>query len=275
MTYKRYGVVFKTLRKQKHLPLSYFESFGIEKTTIQRFETGKTMMGFEKLDCALQAMNVTLGEYEHFLNFFQPDYLEEVVNEVIGNIYLENNVRLQMIAQDCAENDQLILSLATRSCYEKLNEEDIEKIVSYLYDIRQWGYFELSIFYIVMKQFSEREIMHLMRDFWDKGKDFYGIFKYRRRFLETSYKAILILSLRGCKDSVNTIIKESYFTDKVYDIYCENLRRLSVGVYKQMFFNSRAGYIEWQSACNLFKDFGHDELYDYYRKSLRVLDETE
>ena len=42
MPYKRYGAVFETLRKQKHLPLSYFESFGIEKTTIQRFETGKT-----------------------------------------------------------------------------------------------------------------------------------------------------------------------------------------------------------------------------------------
>ena len=79
MPYARYGKVFKKLRTQKHLPLSFFESYGLQKSAIHNFENGKSMMGFERLDIALQAMNVSLAEYEYFINDFQLNYMEEML----------------------------------------------------------------------------------------------------------------------------------------------------------------------------------------------------
>ncbi|MQW23972.1 MULTISPECIES: Rgg/GadR/MutR family transcriptional regulator [unclassified Lactococcus] len=269
MVYKRYGQVFNQIRNQKHLPLSFFESVGINKSSLQRFETGQTMMGFERLDAALQAMNVTLGEYEYFLNYFQAGYLEEIVDEVIGNIYVRNTNRLQLIAQECKESNQMILYHACRSSFEELDEDSVEIIASYLYDIEQWGYFELSIFFISMECFSERTIMHLMNDFWNKAKEMYGVFKYRRRFLETSYKAIIHLSKLGYKNSVDSIIKQSYFSDQVYDMYCENLRRIALGFYKQSFIKVEEGRKEWEKSCQLFEEFGHIELARYYKLILQ------
>ena len=58
MPYKRYGEIFKKLREQKNFSLSHFSEIGISKASLSRFELGQTMISFERLDSALQEMNV-------------------------------------------------------------------------------------------------------------------------------------------------------------------------------------------------------------------------
>ncbi|MDH8063404.1 helix-turn-helix transcriptional regulator, partial [Lactococcus lactis subsp. lactis] len=83
MPYKRYGEIFKKLREQKNFSLSHFSEIGISKASLSRFELGQTMISFERLDSALQEMNVTLAEYEHFINNFSMDYKEEFIEDII------------------------------------------------------------------------------------------------------------------------------------------------------------------------------------------------
>lgn len=209
MPYARYGKVFKNIRTQKKLPLSFFESYGLQKSAIHNFENGKSMMGFERLDVTLQAMNVSLAEYEYFINDFHLDYMEEILEELVTQVLYGNIEQLKKIEKSALNSEQILLRITAQSCYKKVSSDDVEDLVSYLYEINSWGYFEITIFYLTLAQFSEREIMHLMTDFWEKGKDAYGIFKYRRRFMEASFRAVVLLSNKGARKSADKIMKES------------------------------------------------------------------
>lgn len=70
----RYGKVFKLIRNQKNLPLSYFEKIGIGKSHVGKFERGEIMMAFDRIDNMLQLMNVSLGEFELIVNHNVPDF---------------------------------------------------------------------------------------------------------------------------------------------------------------------------------------------------------
>lgn len=265
MPYARYGKVFKKIRTQKNLPLSFFESYGLQKSAIHNFENGKSMMGFERLDVALQAMNVSLAEYEYFINYFQLNYTEEMLEELAIQVIYGNIEQLKKIEKSALDSDQNLLRITAQCCYKKVSNDDAEGIVSYLYQINNWGYFEISIFYLGLDQFSERDIMHLMTDFWEKGKDAYGIFKYRRRFMEASFRAVVLLSSKGARKSAEKIMKTSYFQKDARDIYVQILRKLATGFYEQCFGDRIKGEAECNKYLILFEDLGYPELSNYYR----------
>ncbi|MDG6189322.1 helix-turn-helix domain-containing protein [Lactococcus formosensis] len=74
MSYIKYGESFRALRKQHKKTLGYFESIGISKSTLSQFENGKTLLSFDKLDMALQKMNVTMTSYILMINNSESEY---------------------------------------------------------------------------------------------------------------------------------------------------------------------------------------------------------
>ena len=172
---------------------------------------------------------------------------------------------MKKIEKSALNSEQNLLRITAQSCYKEVSNDDAEEIVSYLYQINSWGYFEISLFYLNLDQFSERDIMHLMTDFWEKGKDAYGIFKYRRRFMEASFRAVVLLSSKGAMQSADKIMKESYFKNDARDIYVQILRKLATGFYEQCFGNKIKGEAEYDRYLELFEDLGYPELANYYR----------
>lgn len=266
MPYARYGSIFKKLRTQKNLSMSFFESYGIQKATIQRFETGQSMMSFERLDVALQAMNVSLAEYEFFINNFQHGYVEEFLEELAHSSIRGNVEQIKKREISALNSGHDLLRITAQSCYKKVPMDEVQEVVSYLYQVENWGYFEISIFYLNLDQFSEKEIMHLMSSFWEKGKDAYGIFKYRRRFMEASFRAVVLLSSKGAKQSADKIMKESYFQKDAKDVYVQILRKLATGFYEQCFGDMERGKSECEKYLLFFDDLGYSELATYYRQ---------
>lgn len=63
MIYRKYRECFKKLRKQHGKALSSFEEIGISKGTLSNFENGKTMISLDKLNQALEMLNVTMATY--------------------------------------------------------------------------------------------------------------------------------------------------------------------------------------------------------------------
>lgn len=266
MPYAKYGSIFKKLRTQKKLSMSFFENYGIQKATIQRFETGQSMMGFDRLNTALQAMNVSLAEYEFFINNFEHGYVEELLKELAIASIFGNVEKIKEIEKSAFNSEQYLLGITAKSCYKKISPDDVQEVVSYLYQVESWGYFEMSIFYLTLDQFSEKEIMHLMKSFWDKGKDAYGISKYRQRFMEASFRAVVMLSSKGAKQSANKIMEESYFQKDTHDIYVQILRKLATGFYEQCFGDKEKGKSECEKYLLLFEDLGYPRLAKYYRQ---------
>ncbi|MDN5488489.1 MAG: helix-turn-helix domain-containing protein, partial [Lactococcus lactis] len=115
MPYKRYGEIFKKLREQKNFSLSHFSEIGISKASLSRFELGQTMISFERLDSALQEMNVTLAEYEHFINNFSMDYKEEFLEDIILADIADDVDKLHSLYLEAMEYDSKMLAYCAKS----------------------------------------------------------------------------------------------------------------------------------------------------------------
>ncbi|AYG01543.1 Rgg/GadR/MutR family transcriptional regulator [Lactococcus allomyrinae] len=266
MPYGRYGKTFKKIRTQKHLSLSYFTDLGISKAALDRFELGRTMMSFERVDAALQEMNVSLGEYEYFINDYALDYQEEILLEITNADIASDSHTLSKIYEEAFSAGYIYLAYAAKSRYMSLTIEEAEKVTDFLYGVEQWGYFELSIFYFALDNLSEREIMHLMQGFWTKNRALYNIFKYRRRILQSAYRAATLLSAKGYKQSAFKILQKSHPRDQVYDLYIQNVRKMALGFYDYCFENREQGQAQIQGAIQLFAEMDHQDLELYYQK---------
>ena len=93
--YKKYGDCFKKLRNQKNLGLSYFSKLGIDRSNISRFEHGKCMMSFERIDLMLEEMQVPLSEYELIVNNYMPNFQEFFILELEKAEFIQNRDKIK------------------------------------------------------------------------------------------------------------------------------------------------------------------------------------
>lgn len=271
MTYHLYGEKFKELRTQKQLPLSYFEEIGMNKGDLSRFEHGKQMIGFERLDVMLQQMNVSLAEYELIINNFVPDFQEAFLNDVDEADFNQDKPKLTKLYEEARETGYGLLAIATKARYDKLEEKEITYVLDFLNKIKEWGYFELSVLYFVLDDLSTLELRKVFRDFETKSHNYYGLPKYSRRILQIAYRAVVILGARGEQEFVNQILKQTEHRTKAgIDIYIENLRRLTLGVNHYYFENKDEGMRQINKSLEIFRFLEHEELAHYYENRIKA-----
>lgn len=82
MVYFKYGKAFHDLRIQHGFSLSAFEELGIAKSTLSNFENGKSMLSFDRLDFALQKMNVSPLDYSLMINNGEQDNYISIFDEI-------------------------------------------------------------------------------------------------------------------------------------------------------------------------------------------------
>lgn len=80
------------------------------------------MISFERLDSALQEMNVTLAEYEHFINNFSMDYKEEFLEDIILADIADDVDKLHSLYLEAMEYDSKMLAYCAKSRYETLTQ---------------------------------------------------------------------------------------------------------------------------------------------------------
>lgn len=271
MAYHIYGEKFKEIRNQKQLSLSYFEGVGIDKSDLSKFERGKRMIGFERVDAMLQYMDVSLSEYELIINNFVPDFQEFFLNEVDKADFLEDKIKLQKLYDEAEVSGYRLLAFASKARIKKLNEKEISYVLEKLNKVVAWGYFELSVLYFVLDNLSTVEIRSLFRDIDDKTQNYQEIPKYNRRILQIAYRAIIVLGSRGEQEFTTEIIKRTENRSKSgIDIYIENLRRLTLGVNHYYFENQEEGLKQINKSLEIFTFLEHDELAQYYRNRIKM-----
>ena len=143
MVFAEYGEKFRRLREQKGLSLSFFEKLGINKTNLSRFERGKTMMSFERIDMMLQEMNVSLAEYELVLNNFVLDFQEEFLDEIEKANFEFDEEKLHALYHEARDSGYILLALAAKSNIEKLKKFEVDYVLQYLKKVKAHGYFDM------------------------------------------------------------------------------------------------------------------------------------
>ena len=272
MVYHLYGEVFKQIRTQKKLPLSYFQKLGVEKGDISRFERGKTMMGLERIDAMLQEMNVSLAEYELILNHFVSDYHEEFLEELEKFDIQDNQNKLSQLYEEARGSGYKWLAYAVKARQKKLSLSEKEEIKIFLEEVEVWGYFELSLVYFVLDNLKTETLIQIMNIFEKKNRNYLGIFKYRRRIFQIAYRAIVVFVSRGEQKQAKLILKKTGNRNpETIDFYIESLRQMAVGIYKYRFVNSAEGEEEIQIIFETFERLGYKELRVFYEERTQLI----
>ncbi|MQW22291.1 helix-turn-helix domain-containing protein [Lactococcus sp. dk322] len=167
MIYKKYGQTFRALRRQRGLSLIYFERIGISKSALSMFETGKSMLAFDKLNLALQEMHVSLQFYGMLLNGREMDYFLIKFNEIDQAYYNDNQIRLHNIYKELAESaDESLydLSLAAKARVTLLTRAEKEELQTYFSKIKIWGRYELLLFLNTLEQLEIGLVIKISSD---------------------------------------------------------------------------------------------------------------
>ena len=268
---KIYGHAFQNVRNQKQVSLSYFELMGFSKGNISKFERGEIMMGFEKVDVLLQLMNVSLGEYELVLNNFVQNYQDEMIKILEEADVLGDKKRLNQLLQESYEETNYWLVLAIKACTVRLSQEECEKVTEYLYRVKVWGYFELSIAYFVLDNLAVENIKELLHVAQEKNQNYFGIFKYRRRLLQICYRAVSLFIASGDQEYANQILNATSTQHSEHDMYINNLRKLAASYFEYEFGEKEEGKIKLKRTLELFEELDGIAARKYYENRLKNL----
>lgn len=266
MVYKKYGKVFQQIRMQKNIPLSYFKKIGISKPALSDFERGNSMMGFDRVVNALTEMGVSLEEFEHFSNEFVLDYQDEVIFELEKEMVNPTPGRFEEIFHETKSKGEEILSFVVKSCYSKLDEEEIEKISSYLYEIRKWGHSDLAYFNFTLKYMRTKDILYLIQHFLEVNSVSLSVNKYRGLFLHIAYRSASFFASTGQKDFSKEIFDKIDKLELQHSMFFSNFRNLARGLYTYKFEDKRKGEFKMSRALIIIKELTTPDLFRYYRK---------
>lgn len=211
MSYSKYGESFRTLRKQYKKTLGYFESLGISKGTLSQFENGKTLLSFDKLDMALQKMNVTMTSYILMINNSESEYFIIQFREIERAYMTRNKEKLMKIYHDNIyyeiEEDYFI-ALAAKACYEKLNVEEKTQLETFFNNCEMWSRYELNLFINVMPQIDQNLTLSIINKLsLSKYEYLRERREYRPLFARLIVKIILLLITQGMQKEAEGLIK--------------------------------------------------------------------
>lgn len=268
----RYGKVFKLIRNQKNLPLSYFEKIGIGKSHVGKFERGEIMMAFDRIDNMLQLMNVSLGEFELIVNHNVPDFQNSFLLELVTAEFYQDHKKMLKLYEESKETGHLWLVIIAKARVEGLNNYEANKVKEYLASIKVWCYFEITLAFSVVDFLSEIEIIQLIDDLKIKKRRVYGEFKYRRRLYQLIYRSIILLATKGnVKEAKKGLELAIFFGNGSADFYISTLNLLANGVVTYLFEDRTKGMSMIVEGLQTIERLGNLEFSRYHEQRILKL----
>lgn len=271
MIYPKYGFTFKRIREQKQLSLSSFNQAGISKPALSKFERGLSMMSFESVVRGLQEMNVTLEEFEHFLNDYSMGDKEALLKEIEEAALNSDVPSLTQLHHLAHETGFPYLAFAAKATYTMLSDLEAEKITEFLYDLDIWGYTELAILYFTMEQIHPRDILHLLNFFLDQGHEIFNSEKHREHFIQVACRAVTVLTTKGYKDGAGKILRQLDNYKLVQTMFQRNLKNMTEGFWLYTFIDEKKGDLQMQQGLEILQHVSSPQVTQYYQKRYNML----
>lgn len=266
MIYKKYGEVFKKIRKQGGFSLSCFYSVGIAKATLSEFERGISMMSFEKVNAGLQLMDVSLAEFEYLLNAYGMSDSHSILFSVEQALLNENKSELQNLFQEAIQNGWTHIGFAIKILIGEVYSFELEELSELLYTADIWNKKEMFILYTIIDHIAPKDVIYILKNFKAHAKGTYHSLEHQRSLALILFKAIIILSYYGYEKEAKGIIREIESHKIAYSMFLKNLFYGIKGYWVYCFEDKKRG-------CNMVIKFleiqelaGQEEVTRYYRK---------
>jgi HTH-type transcriptional regulator, SHP2-responsive activator len=265
----KYGKIFKQIRLQKQLPLSYFEKIGIGKSHISKFERGELIMSFDRIHVLLQEMNVTLGEFELIMNNFTQDYQDAFLLEAVRAEFYNNNQKLRKLYMESKEYCNPWLTLLVKARLEGVTNSEISKIMGYLTKVEKWGYFELTFTFSVIEFLNTSDIINLLTLLDLKKRIDYAEIRYKRRYMQVIYRAVGALIKKG-EEKLAKLVMETINQNEIgsVDFYISNLKKIYEGMILFCFENDEKGLENIKGGLEIISCLGASSLRKYHERRI-------
>ncbi|WP_195927883.1 Rgg/GadR/MutR family transcriptional regulator [Lactococcus lactis] len=268
MVYFKYGKAFHDLRIQHGFSLSAFEELGIAKSTLSNFENGKSMLSFDRLDFALQKMNVSPLDYSLMINNGEQDNYISIFDEIEHAYYQRNIKQLQYIYEINKEGskEQKLIAFSARGLYRRLTIEELNEIEFYLKGVQFWGFFELSILANIGDKLDNSIIDNIIEDLrYDKAYYENNLY-YRVLIYRFFYKIIFKFIDSEKKEKAQEILMISKQFFMPGDVMSYVIINFAESFYCYYYTDKKQGKMQLQETLKFLKKIGAED----FRKTLKL-----
>lgn len=264
--YKKYGEVFKKLRKQRGFKLTSFNDVGVSAASLCKFERGLSLLKFDKLLLVLSKLSVTLGEYEKCLNNYDLDRHEVLIQNIIISLVSKNTDSLLTFHKEAIDLQENYLALAIKAKYTKLNFEEREELRNFFEEIFFWRYTDLYTLYLSLDLLESSEILFILENIFISNTEVFNSLEHRTRVTHVICRSTMILISKGRSKEAQYLLSYMQYEDYKHTMFTKNLVNFVMGFWEKQFGEKNKGEVLMRKALNTFDSLSYPEISDYYRK---------
>lgn len=271
MTYNKYGITFRKIRKQSGCTLAEFSSIGIPASTLSDFERGKTIISLDKIDSALQLIGSSLSDFDYYLNHYTPTETNLILQEIKKSILFKDITRLRELQSICKETNQNYIYLTIKFLLQEgsLNEKNM--LINYLYETKFFGIKELNIFYIIMDYLAPQDILNIIKNLKERGKGMESSDLHYHPLSLVLLEAIIVLSKYGLKKESYHLLERIQVLNLAQTMFLKNLFHGVEGFWIYCFKNKSEGKEKIQEFLVIQHRAGQPEVARFYQKKFEAL----
>lgn len=266
---KKYGKIFKKLRKQRELKLAAFQEYGISPATISKFENGKTRVSFDKFQIMLRTLSVTLGEYLTFAgdltdkNFYRH---ERLLDNIATAVLKGDSSEFKSCQSEAIKLQEYHLYLALKGMQSPLELDEIGILSEYFDQIKYWRNADLFSFYLSTNQLKLRQSIYILEGFFIGKEGYVYSSEYDLSFFHIACHVIVSLIKVGNRDIAQHFIRHLSSREYTHTMYTRNLLAFVEGYWIAKFKNSENGIQQLKNSLNIFKQLQDPIVFQFYER---------
>lgn len=280
MAFKNYGEAFKQIRLHKNLTLKELEYVsGIPISTLSQFENGNSMLSFDKLDQALDAMYVTLQDYYFVINNGNTQYAISQFNKIKKYFIEKHEDKLCEIHKINIKNGEKgtdLIALCAKLCYSPLTKKEIEKIEKYFTSGLEWSLYDIEMLAYVAGQININLLNNILQELFLTNlfsEYIMELATYREPLIWFLMMSALIFIKNSKQAESDLIITKMEYFSKQIDFTAKFAIYFVKGCYQYKFVSKDMGEKTIKKLCLILADINAQDIkrlmIDYYNNQIK------
>lgn len=204
-----YGKTAKTIRIAKGMTQKQVAGDFLSKSFLSKFENDETDISLQRFVYVINRLMVSYDEFMYINRGFKADEYIDTMGKVIEAVADENIPLLQRILANqkalvttnnspYIENNIAIVSLnIERIRKEVYSKELVEQVTDYLFDINQWGLYEIGLFNNVMFALPSGMISELLGEIMKRGSAYFEFNRFKNT-IATLFCNAIDIQIENC-----------------------------------------------------------------------------
>lgn len=233
------GELYKELRVARGIKLKDVANENLSISQLSKFENGQSMLSADRLFTAIEGINMSFAEFGHAYNNYEDREFFKLGRK-IACLHSQQDIEgLKQILLSLEEKDptlynQLNILVVKESIYSldksyQIEDEEIEKLTKYLYEIEEWTEYELYLFGNTLSLLSDSDLVFLGKEFVKRDRLYHSISTHLNSAKLTLLNLISVLIERRMFYYVTYFVDilESYLSyQDMFAITCLNFFKL-------------------------------------------------